>query len=42
MGVKEKWDKGINRRRINGKSINLLVRLVTEILTIYCMVAYEC
>ena len=37
---REGWEKG-NKRR-GGKSINLLVRLVTELLTKYCMVAYEC
>ena len=30
------------RETRSGKSINLLVRLVTELLTKYCMVAYEC
>ena len=35
---RERWEKG-NKKR-NGKSINLLVRLVTEILTKYCMVAW--
>ena len=37
--VREKWETG---KRRNGKSINLLERLVTEILTKSCMVAYEC
>ena len=35
------WEKR-NKKRRNGKSINLLVRLVTEVLTKSCMVAYEC
>ena len=37
---RERWEKGKKRRY--GKSINLLVQLVTELLTKYCMVAYEC
>ena len=37
--VREKWETG---KRRNGKSINLLERLVTEILTKSCMVANEC
>ena len=36
-----RWEKG-NEKRRSWKSINLLGRLVTEILTKYCMVAYEC
>ena len=40
MGGKDGWEKG-NKKRRSGKSINLLVRLVTEFLTKYCMVAYE-
>ena len=43
-GTSEGKNSGIcekgNKRR-NGTSINLLVRLVTEFLTKYCMVAYE-
>ena len=44
MGGKEKWGMGKRnkKRRRNGKSINLFGRLVTEILTKSCMVAYEC
>ena len=38
---RERREKG-NKKRRSGKSINLLVRLVTELLTKYCMVAYEC
>ena len=37
---RERWEKGTRKRR-SGKIINLLVRLVTEFLTKYCMVAYE-
>ena len=35
---RERWEKG----RRSGKSTKLLVRLVTEFLTKYCMVAYKC
>ena len=35
------WEKGNKKRRRNGESINLLVRLVTDFLTKYCMVVYE-
>ena len=38
---REGWEKG-NKKRRSGKSINLLVRLVTELLAKYCMVAYDC
>ena len=38
---REEWEKG-NKKRRSGKSINLLVRLVTEFLTKYRMIAYEC
>ena len=37
---RERWEKGNKKRRRNGKSINLLVELVTEFLTKSCMVAY--
>ena len=42
MGGKEKWGwEKWNKKRTNGKNIYLLGRHVTEILTKYCMVAYE-
>ena len=43
MGGKEKcgWEKRNKKRRRNGKRFNPLGRHVTELLTKYCMVAYE-
>ena len=41
MGGKEKWVGEDKKRRRNGKSFNLLGLHVTELLTKYCMVAYE-
>ena len=35
------WKKGNKKRKRNGKIINLLGQLVTEIFTKYCIVAYE-
>ena len=44
MRVGHGWEREVdeNKKRRNGKIINLLAQLVTEILTKYCMVAYEC
>ena len=42
MGEGEQEEEKWNKKRRSGKSINLLVRLVTEFLTKHCMIAYEC